>query len=60
MGYQISYEYTGEKQLANKSGHIPTAQHCEWLEFIDIETGKLQDKQKILHIITKNLPAITL
>lgn len=46
-------EYTGEKQLANKSGHIPTAQHCEWLELIDIETGKLQDKQKILEIIHK-------
>ena len=50
-------EYTGEKSLATRAGHIPGAQHYEWTQAMDKERGL---KLRSLAIIEQELKQLGL
>lgn len=67
-------EYTGEKMVSSRGGHIPGAIHCEWTELLDRdnhmrfrkdlaqylqEKGITPDKQIVTHCQTHRRSALT-
>lgn len=56
-------EYRGEKVLAAKSGHIPTAINCEWTSMMDPKNSyriREDAQQQLADLgLTKNIPIIT-
>ena len=44
-------EYTGEKVMAEKGGHIPGAIHCEWTSLMDRERN-MRIRQDALEYLT--------
>lgn len=46
-------EYTGEKALAERGGHIPGAVHLEWTR-LHAENGKLADKETLQNLLASH------
>ncbi|HEY1189970.1 MAG TPA: rhodanese-like domain-containing protein, partial [Gemmata sp.] len=44
-------EFTGEKALAKRGGHIPGAVHLEWVELLDPKTGKFLPPADLLKLM---------
>jgi thiosulfate/3-mercaptopyruvate sulfurtransferase len=44
-------EFTGEKALAKKGGHIPGATHLEWVELLDPKTDKFLPPPDLLKLV---------
>ncbi|QJW99827.1 sulfurtransferase [Frigoriglobus tundricola] len=44
-------EFTGEKALAKKGGHIPGATHLEWVELLDPKTDKFLPPADLVKLV---------
>lgn len=44
-------EFTGEKALAKKAGHIPGATHLEWVELLDPKTDKFLPPADLIKLV---------
>jgi thiosulfate/3-mercaptopyruvate sulfurtransferase len=44
-------EFTGEKALAKKGGHIPGATHLEWVELLDPKTGTFLPPAELIELV---------
>lgn len=44
-------EFTGEKALAKKGGHVPGATHLEWVELLDPKTSKFLPPADLLKLL---------
>lgn len=46
-------EFTGDKALAKRGGHIPGATHLEWVELLDPKTDKFLPPADLLKLVKK-------
>jgi thiosulfate/3-mercaptopyruvate sulfurtransferase len=44
-------EFTGEKKMAKKGGHIPGAIHLEWVELLDPKTDKFLPPKELIKLV---------
>ncbi|GAB1255930.1 hypothetical protein NBRC116494_04320 [Aurantivibrio plasticivorans] len=50
-------EYSGQRQTAQRNGHIPKAVHCEWTELMDQNAGLRIRKDVAAYIEAKGITA---